>query len=80
MSWVIITHFESSKLDLLFVGGQVRSETDLIVLDFFYESNKYGIYSHSCIIVFLNQTRSIYDLIVLGGGGGGGGGEVVRWN
>ena len=28
---------ESSKIDLLFVGGLVRSETDLIVLDFFCE-------------------------------------------
>ena len=61
---------ESSKIDLLFVSGQVRSETDLIVLDFFCESNKYGIYSHSCVMFFFESNQKyFYDLVVFGEGG-----------
>ena len=40
---------ESSKIDLVFVGGQVRPENDLIMLDFVCECNIYGIYNQSCI-------------------------------
>ena len=59
---------ESSKIDLLFVGGQVRSEADLVMLNFFCECEKYGTCNQSCIIVFfffqLNQ-KYFYDLVVL---------------
>ena len=52
---------ESSKIDLLFDGGQVRSETDLMVLDFFCECNKYRIYSQ----IFKSNQKYFYDLAVI---------------
>ena len=56
---------ESSKIDLLFVGGQVRSEINLIELDFFCGCNEYGIYSQSCVIVIQIKPVIFLYLVVL---------------
>ena len=52
---------ESSKIDLFFVGGQVRSEADLLMLNFFDECNKNEMYSQSCIIVFFQLDHILYS-------------------
>ena len=56
---------ESSKIDLLFVGGQVRSEINWIELDFFCGCNEYGIYSQSCVIVIQIKSVIFLYLVVL---------------